>query len=167
MKGYPDYTISENGVITNIKTGTIRKTIHCPYGYITVGLWNKKTKKRITVKVHRLIAQTFIPNPKNKPQINHINGVKDDNRLENLEWCTASENTLHCFRVLKRQLPKQLLTGQERCKPCRVIKGNLIGDYSSIKLAAKANKCPEHWFKRLLHGKKLAVGDKFIVEYIL
>ena len=63
--------------------------------YLSVGLCRNSIMK--TFKVHRLVAQAFIVNPLNKPQVNHINGTKIDNRVENLEYVTARENTQHSW----------------------------------------------------------------------
>ena len=68
-----------------------------PSGYLQVGLC--KNGKRKNFKVHKIVAKVFIPNPDNKPYVNHINGIKTDNRKENLEWVTAQENTDHAIRT--------------------------------------------------------------------
>ena len=66
--------------------------------------WGGKNKRK-NVRVHRLVAMAFIPNEYNKPTVNHINWIRDDNRLSNLEWNTHSENNLHSFHSLWRQSP--------------------------------------------------------------
>ena len=67
------------------------------YGYTEVRL--TKDGKTTTTFIHILIAKAFIPNPYNKPEVNHINGIKTDNRIENLEWCTHSENINHAYKM--------------------------------------------------------------------
>lgn len=66
-------------------------------GYLRLEL-NKKA-----YAVHRLVALTFIPNPKNKPQVNHKNGIKNDNTVTNLEWVTNKENSQHAWKILNRK----------------------------------------------------------------
>lgn len=86
------YLISNLGRIYSIPYKRIMKTRIDKYGYENVSL---KKIKSCPMTVHRIIAKHFIPNPENKPQVNHINGIKTDNRIENLEWCTVQENITH------------------------------------------------------------------------
>lgn len=83
-----DYKISSYGRIKN-KNGKITKGNAEPNGYLKIVISNKR------YAVHRLVAKVFIPNPDNKPEVNHKNGSKTDATLSNLEWCTAKENCQH------------------------------------------------------------------------
>jgi hypothetical protein len=90
-----NYVIYLDGRLFNNKTGKFKKFTKDSNGYMKTQIWVKN--KATNVTQHRLLAIYFIDNPNNKPQVNHINGIKNDNRLENLEWVTQSENAKHSF----------------------------------------------------------------------
>ena len=106
------YEVSNTGKVRNRKNGYELAKFQNRFGYITVCL--NRDGKAIQQKVHRLVAEAFIPNPKNKPQVNHKNGNKADNTVENLEWVDQSENMLHASRNGLRNTHKVMIveTGQ-------------------------------------------------------
>ncbi|MBE6993392.1 MAG: hypothetical protein E7423_01920 [Ruminococcaceae bacterium] len=91
------YEISSYGrVWSNISRKILRSYVNSA-GYVLITFPINGEKKRR--QVHKLVADAFIPNPENKPQINHIDADRTNNHVENLEWCTASENTRHAFKL--------------------------------------------------------------------
>lgn len=100
IKDFPRYFVSKRGNVYSHHSKNMIELKRCPTkdGYLRVCLW--KNGKGVCKTIHRLVAEAFIPNPENKPQINHKNGNKKDNRVQNLEWSTQSENQLHKYRIL-------------------------------------------------------------------
>jgi hypothetical protein len=80
-----------------MRHGRVRKLLLNKVGYLYVGI--SVNNKKANLNVHRLVAKAFIPNPDNKPQVNHIDGNKTNNVVSNLEWATISENTLHAYKT--------------------------------------------------------------------
>lgn len=96
INGYPKYHVTESGDVLSLwfnKCKSLKQNkSHC--GYLLVCL---NANKRQTLSVHRLVAKAYIPNPDNKPEVNHIDGNKLNNHYTNLEWCTRKENVIHSF----------------------------------------------------------------------
>lgn len=116
-----NYAVSSYGRIKNIKYNRILFGYVSLRGYPQVELMINKKRKHY--QVHRLVAKAFVPNPDNKPCVNHKNGNTCDNCMNNLEWCSEKENTIHAIQVLgvapARRLSKilnDLLVENERLK---------------------------------------------------
>lgn len=132
--GYENlYSISNFGRVKSLNfDGSKQEKIMSPYmvhGYKRIRIF--KNKKARSVGVHRLVAEAFIPNPDNKPFVNHKDGNKSNNITSNLEWVTQSENTIHAFEVLKIKAH-----GGRQKKRVRIIETGQI--FESVKEASLA-----------------------------
>ena len=94
IENFPNYSVSTYGRVRNNTTGLILKQGDNGRGYKHVGLYSDTIKNK-TIMVHRLVALAFLPNPNNLPEINHIDENKENNCIENLEWCTSEYNINH------------------------------------------------------------------------
>ena len=91
IQDYDNYEMNIEGQVRNKTTEKVLKGYKDNRGYLMINLYNNSIPK--LTKLHRLIAQMLIPNPDNLPQVDHINGKRDDNRIENLRWVTNQQNS--------------------------------------------------------------------------
>lgn len=95
IKNYPNYVITDDGKVKSKITNKILTGGLNEAGYVCFTLKNENGKR--IERAHRLVAETFIKNPKDEKIVNHINGIKTDNRVENLEWCSLLHNVQHAY----------------------------------------------------------------------
>lgn len=162
FEGY--YQVDENGNVRTVPryvsnhTGKlyvkerILKQRYSKKGYKVVDL--SINAKKFYRQVHRLVAMTFIPNPDNKPQVNHINEIKDDNRVENLEWVTNLENQRHARK--NGLVWRWDNSGRKKKSIYKIdIKTNeIIEEYPSIVEAARQNKLNKANIITVCSGKR-------------
>ena len=115
INGYDDYMISDNGKVKSLKFGEENELK--PYnngGYMYIKL--SKNGKVKQFKIHRLVAEAFIPNIENKPHINHIDFNPSNNNYSNLEWCTHKENMEHSIKAGRISIAKAQKVGPKKQK---------------------------------------------------
>lgn len=148
IEGFENYFITEDGKLWSNYFCKFITPYISKKGYYCVKL--HQHGKRLSTTIHRLVAISYIDNPENKSQVNHINGDKLDNRIENLEWVTSSENQYHAYK-----------TGLK--KPClheNFYRGIIVLDtntgifYESIREAAQAFGLNRGTLKDYLRGKR-------------
>lgn len=123
IKDYPNYKISNLGRVKALKYYSnihkkyydreliLKEKTNC-FGYKMVGLSNEKGRKNIAI--HRLVANAFIPNSNNYPEVNHKDGNKANNCSENLEWCTRKQNVIHSYKLgLKKPIQEYIKLKKE------------------------------------------------------
>ena len=136
------YQASDLGNIKSLISNKILKPRIDKNGYFKVILYTGNGDKK-EFRLHRLIAETFIPNPENFPQVNHINEDKTNNAVDNLEWCTSLQNNNHGTRN-ERIRPHAIAAGMKSAKAVQQYdkKGNLIKTWDSLRSVERELNIP-------------------------
>jgi hypothetical protein len=156
---YNNYSVSAEGDIFS-KNGKLKPQKN-NNGYYRVVLCKNGVTSRFYL--HRLIAVTFIPNPENKPCVNHINGIKTDNRVENLEWVNHSENNKHAFDLGLKQQSELSTQRTKQANSKKVIDNNSGKIYNSAK---EASELTGHKYKNLTNQLNGNRKNKTNLQYV-
>jgi hypothetical protein len=97
IQGYENYKITEDGVVYSSYTNSVKKPSNHRQGYFLIGLIKDNKEKKLLV--HRLVAMTYLENPKGYKYVNHKDGDKKNNHVTNLEWVTSSDNQKHAYKT--------------------------------------------------------------------
>lgn len=152
------YSITANGGVWNHANNSFLTPIMNPNGYLKVGLANGKEGGQKQLSVHRLVALHYILNPYEHPQVNHINGIKTDNRVENLEWCTSSENNNNALATGLR--PGYMSADDKEAYLNRVLTEGI----KIVDLAMEIGRRPETLSKMLRDtAKRVSKYDQWLV----
>lgn len=154
------YQVSNLGNIKSLIKNKLLNPIKLKNGYLYVNLYKNGIPKRYYI--HRLVAETYIPNPDNLDQINHKNEIKTDNRVENLEWCTIKYNMN--YGTLKKRM---IETKTKQCgkKISQYdLRGNYIKTWDSIHEIERVLKIPHQNIIRCCKGKVKTAGN-YIWKY--
>lgn len=155
IKNYPKYMITPNGKVFSLITNKYLKAVINSSGYLVVGLYHNN--KRTTKLVHRLVAEAYIPNPDELPEVNHIDENVLNNNISNLEWVTKTYN-INYGTHNKR-------AAQSRYKSIRVWNDEFNKSYISIKDASSELGIHASHISQVLNGTvKQAKG--YYVEYL-
>ena len=162
------YQVSNTGIVRNKITGHILTPQEDNKGYLRVRL--SLHDKKATAKVHRLVAIAFIPNPKGKPQVNHIDTDKRNNRVDNLEWVTNGENQIHAYKHGRNYVTGR--AGRKKIPVCKVDlnTGEVIETYKSLADAERDNNLHRANIHKVLYEERKSAGGfgwKYESEVVL
>jgi uncharacterized protein Veg len=157
------YHITQDGRLFSSRSNKYLRPATDRYGYKYYVI--SINQKRITLKAHRLVALAYIPNHLNKPTVNHLNGIKTDNRIENLEWATAKEQAnepIHYAKLKSLARSNAYKGGLKRNfgrKRVAVYKnGNLVNTYPTLKIAARTHNVNYGKASECANGKRKTIG---------
>ena len=146
--------------IKNKNVGSFFRTAKKGKKYVYTYLYVSKDNNK-NIGVHRLVAMAFIPNPKNKPQVNHIDGNPSNNHVSNLEWSTAKENSFHSIFILKNSNHYKMYADKRKIKVCQIdkITMKIVNKFDSITEASiKTNSSQSHIRECLNEPNKTSKG---------
>jgi hypothetical protein len=165
--GNPNYAVSTFGRVQRrcwivregrkciLRGGQEQKQAKSKFGYMRVAIFKQDGKGTVKhIPTHRLVAEAFIPNPENKPQVNHIDCVKSNNVVSNLEWCTGKENQQHALRNGRYKIAKGEMSHYAKLKDAEVvnIKNSRFFHKTSTKILANMYGVSGATIIRILNG---------------